>query len=66
MQFKGLTFGIPREIMPGERRVAAIPETVEKLVAGGAAVLVEKGAGEGAFISDDDYRSAGARIVEPP
>jgi len=64
MQFKGLVFGIPKEIMPGERRVAAIPETVEKLVSGGAAVLVEKGAGEGAFIMDDDYRKAGARIVE--
>ncbi len=64
MQFKDLTFGIPKEIMPGERRVAAIPETVEKLVAGGAKVLVEKGAGEGAYITDDDYREAGARIVE--
>jgi len=64
MQFKGFVFGIPKEIMPGERRVAAIPETVEKLVSGGAAVLVEKGAGEGAFIMDDDYRKAGARIVE--
>ena len=64
MQFKGLTFGIPKEIMPGERRVAAIPETVEKLVAGGATVLVEKGAGEGAYVADDDYRGAGARIVE--
>ena len=64
MQFKGLVFGIPREIMPGERRVSAIPETVEKMVAGGATVLVEKGAGEGAHIQDDDYRKAGARIVE--
>lgn len=64
MQFKDLAFGIPKEIMTGERRVAAIPETVEKLVAGGATVLVEKGAGDGAFISDDDYRKAGARIVE--
>ncbi len=64
MQFKGLVFGVPKEIMPGERRVSAIPETVEKLVAGGATVLVEKGAGEGAHISDDDYRGAGARIVE--
>lgn len=64
MQFKGLTFGVPKEIMPGERRVAAIPETVEKLVAGGAAVLVEKGAGEGAYISDEHYLAAGARIIE--
>ena len=47
-----------------EKRVAAIPETVEKLVAGRATVLVEKGAGEGAYFMDDDYRKAGARIVE--
>ena len=63
MQFKGLTFGIPKEIMHGERRVAAIPETVKKLVAGGAEVLVEKGAGEGAYFSDEEYSNAGARIV---
>ncbi len=63
MQFKGLTFGIPKEIMHGERRVAAIPETVKKLVAGGAGVLVEKGAGEGAYFSDEEYSNAGARIV---
>lgn len=64
MQFKGLVFGIPKEIMPGERRVATIPESVEKMVAEGATVLVEKGAGEGAYFSDDAYRNAGARIVD--
>lgn len=64
MQFKGLTFGIPKEIMSGERRVAATPEIVEKLVSGGAKVLVEKGAGAGAFIADNDYEKAGAHIVE--
>jgi len=50
--------------MPGERRVATIPESVEKMVAEGATVLVEKGAGEGAYFSDDAYRNAGARIVD--
>ncbi|MGI6615139.1 MAG: NAD(P) transhydrogenase subunit alpha [Dethiobacteria bacterium] len=64
MQFKGLTFGIPKEIMSGERRVAATPEIVEKLVSGGAKVLVEKDAGVGAFIADNDYEKAGAHIVE--
>jgi NAD(P) transhydrogenase subunit alpha len=64
MQFKGLVFGIPKEIMPGERRVATIPESVEKMVAEGATVLVEKGAGEGAYFSDDAYRNASARIVD--
>lgn len=64
MQFKGLTFGIPKEIMSGERRVAATPEIVEKLVSGGAKVLVENNAGTGAFIADSNYQKAGARIVE--
>lgn len=64
MQFRGLTIAIPKEIMPGERRVAATPETVEQFVNGGATVLVEKSAGDGAFFTDDDFRRAGARIVE--
>ncbi|MGI6343885.1 MAG: NAD(P) transhydrogenase subunit alpha [Bacillota bacterium] len=63
MQFQGLTFGVPREIMPGERRVSAIPETVKKLVSGGAKVLVEAGAGLGSFFSDEEYREAGATVA---
>ena len=47
MKFRGLVIGVPREIMKGERRVAAMPDTVKKMVAEGATVLVEKGAGEG-------------------
>ncbi len=63
MKFKGLTIGIPKEIMKGERRVAAIPDTVRKLVAEGATVLVEKGAGKGSYFSDEDYEGAGAKLV---
>jgi len=63
MQFQGLVFGVPKEIMQGERRVAAIPETVKKMASEGAKVLVEKGAGTGAFFSDDEYAKAGAAIV---
>jgi len=64
MNFNGLSVGIPREIMEHEFRVAAIPETVKKLVAGGAKVLVETGAGSGAHFYDDEYRAAGATIVD--
>lgn len=64
MQYKGLTFGVPKEIMQGERRVAAIPETVKKLVAGGAEVLVEKAAGAGAYFADRQYVEAGATIAD--
>lgn len=61
--FQGLSFGIPKEIMQGEKRVAAIPETVKKMVAEGAKVLVEKGAGDGSYFIDDEYKKAGAELV---
>ncbi|MDW7729843.1 MAG: NAD(P) transhydrogenase subunit alpha [Bacillota bacterium] len=66
MQFTGITIGIPREIMPGERRVAAVPETISKMIAAGADVLVETGAGNGAYIDDDSYRDKGAEIISDP
>lgn len=59
-----MIIGVPKEIMPGERRVAASPETVEKMVKDGLIVLVEKDAGEGAFYHDPDYVAAGASIVD--
>ena len=62
MKFKGLAIGIPKEIMKGERRVAAIPDTVRKMVAEGAAVIVEEGAGSGSYFSDEDYKEAGATL----
>lgn len=59
-----MIIGIPKEIMHGERRVSAIPETVLKLKNDGHTVLVEQGAGEGSFFHDDQYVAAGAQIVE--
>ena len=56
--------GVPKEIMAGERRVAATPETVAKMVKDGHSVLVQKGAGEGAFFHDPEYTIAGAEIVD--
>ncbi|MDR1704772.1 MAG: NAD(P) transhydrogenase subunit alpha [Clostridiales bacterium] len=58
-----MIIGVPKEIMPGERRVSAIPETVAKMTGSGAQVLVQKGAGEGAFYQDEEYVKAGAEIV---
>ena len=58
-----MVVGIPREIMHGEGRVSAIPETVAKLKADGYDVLVEKDAGKEAFFSDGEYAAAGAVIV---
>ncbi len=64
MKFKNLTIGILKEIMPGERRVAAIPETVAKMKEQGARVLLENGAGEGSFFSDEQYAAAGAELTD--
>lgn len=55
---------VPRETAVGERRVALVPEVVAKLVAGGFQVTVERGAGDGAFFSDQAYEAAGATIAD--
>ena len=54
---------VPREIRPGERRVAATPETVTRLRKLGFDVAVEAGAGAGASFGDEDYAAAGAQVV---
>jgi len=64
MKFQDLVFGIPKEVLAGEKRVAAIPETVRKMIANDAYVLIEKNAGEGSNFTDDEYRAAGAEIVD--
>jgi NAD(P) transhydrogenase subunit alpha len=55
--------GVPRETFAGEKRVATVPEVVEKLIKLGFRVAVESGAGDAANFSDDAYRAAGAEIV---
>lgn len=55
--------GIPKEIMPGEARVAATPETVKKFVEDGMTVLVQSGAGEKSLYADHLYTEAGAELV---
>ena len=56
--------GVPREVFPGEKRVATVPEAVEKLIKLGFSVSIESGAGDFANFSDDTYRAAGAEVVE--
>ena len=58
--------GVAKEIAPGERRVALVPESVEKLRAAGISVFVERGAGTEASFTDDAYAEAGAKIVTTP
>jgi NAD(P) transhydrogenase subunit alpha len=54
---------IPREIHPGERRVAATPDTVKRLIKLGFEVFVGTGAGAGSAIADSAYEAAGAKVV---
>jgi len=54
---------VVREAAPGERRVALVPEVVAKLRAAGLDVLVQSGAGDGAWLADGSYAEAGAAIV---
>ncbi len=58
-----LTIGVPRETYAGEKRVATVPDVVEKLVKLGFQVSVEAGAGAAANFGDDAYRAAGAGIA---
>ena len=55
--------GVPKETAAGERRVATVPEVVEKLIKLGFKVMVQSGAGDAANCSDDTYRAAGAEIA---
>ena len=55
--------GVTKEVYPGEKRVATVPEVVPKLAKLGFSVIVQSGAGEAASISDEAYAAAGATIT---
>ncbi len=55
--------GVPKEIKPDEYRISLTPAGAKTLVSAGHKVLIEKGAGEGTWISDEEYINAGATIV---
>lgn len=59
----GILVGIPKENGDGETRVAATPDSVKRLVKSGFELHVEQGAGLSAGFRDEDYQSAGAKIV---
>jgi NAD(P) transhydrogenase subunit alpha len=60
----GQRIGVPREVFPGEKRVATVPDVVQKLIKLGFVVSVESGAGDAANVSDEAYRAAGASIAQ--
>ena len=59
-----MKIAVPTETQAGEQRVAASPDTVKAYVKKGREVVVQAGAGAGAFISDEAYAAAGARIAK--
>ena len=59
-----MIIGVPREIKDNENRVAVTPGGVSEYVSNGHTVLVEVSAGTGSGFSDDEYRSAGAELVD--
>ena len=58
-----MKISIPKETIHGETRVAATPQSVKELIKAGYKVNIETGAGTSSFISDDDFKNAGANIV---
>jgi NAD(P) transhydrogenase len=62
--YSKLTVGIPKETFPLERRVAATPESVARLIKPGFSVQIETMAGEQSFFADADYQEVGATIVD--
>ncbi len=60
---KNMKVGVPKEIVDGENRVALVPEALGSLLKGGMEILVERGAGESAFLPDGAYEKAGATLM---
>lgn len=58
-----MVIGIPREVFPGERRVAATPDSVKRLIGLGFSVIVEPGAGKLSNFGDASYTAAGASVA---
>ncbi len=61
-----MIIGVLKEILTGEKRVSATPEVIKNLIADGHEVLVEKGAGLNSYFLDEDYKEAGAKLVDSP
>jgi H+-translocating NAD(P) transhydrogenase subunit alpha len=59
----GICVVAPKEVAPGEKRVALVPEVVARLAKAGHRVCVETDAGENAGVTDADFTSAGAQII---
>lgn len=61
---KTMKVGIPKERTDGEARVATTPEIAKKMISGGLTVMLERGAGEGAYFGDEAYREVGVELTD--
>ncbi|HYY04176.1 MAG TPA: Re/Si-specific NAD(P)(+) transhydrogenase subunit alpha [Gaiellaceae bacterium] len=61
-----MRIGVPREVTPGERRVALVPDVAARLRDSGFEIVVERGAGEAASFPDDAFAEAGATLADGP
>ena len=52
-----MVIGVPKETLDGENRIGVTPNTIKELIKNNFEVIIESRAGEGSFISDDDYKS---------
>ncbi len=59
-----IRIAIPKEVTPGEKRVALVPEILTRMKRGGVDFRVERGAGVEAYFSDEAYRTAGAEVTD--
>ncbi|NWF89021.1 MAG: Re/Si-specific NAD(P)(+) transhydrogenase subunit alpha [Ignavibacteriaceae bacterium] len=59
-----MIIGIPKEILPGENRVAIIPDVVNKYIKAGFSVQIESNAGQKAGFTNEKYSGAGAKIID--
>ena len=61
-----MRIGVPKEIKPQENRIGLTPDSVKTLVSEGHEVLVENNGGFEAGFENDQYKKAGAKIIEKP
>ncbi|MGI9171270.1 MAG: Re/Si-specific NAD(P)(+) transhydrogenase subunit alpha [Candidatus Nanopelagicus sp.] len=57
-----MLIAVPREIKPGEKRVALVPDIISKLTKAGLSVVIESNAGLGSEYADEQFKAAGAQI----
>jgi len=57
-----MLIAVPREIKPGEKRVALVPDIISKLTKAGLSVVIESNAGLASEYADDQFKAAGAQI----